>query len=160
MDANALKCEIKRNGLTLRQAAKKIGISETTMTRKLKNGTFGLDEAEMLVALLGIKQPVKVFFPEWWKKQTAAALARNDRTGEMQPISEAEYDIMMLKGLLHYHERITYPVVFSWKPEECKPMDKYECPAMLALDHYRRALIEAIRCIETVHGLSDHDTQS
>ena len=76
-------------------------------------------------------------------------------TGEIRQISEAEYDIMMLKGLLNYHERITYPVVFSWKPEECKPMDKKDCPAMVALDQYRRALKEAIRCIETVHGLNE-----
>lgn len=62
MNVNALKGEIKRNGLTIAQTAKKIGISESTMSRKLKEGSFGLTEANALIGLLGIEHPENIFF--------------------------------------------------------------------------------------------------
>lgn len=62
MNVNALKGEIKRNGLTIAQAAKKIGISESTMSRKLKEGSFGLTEVNALIGLLGIEHPENIFF--------------------------------------------------------------------------------------------------
>ena len=62
MNANALRGEVKRNGLTLAEVAKSIGISESSMSRKLKNGTFCLDEAVKLVELLDIKEPTEIFF--------------------------------------------------------------------------------------------------
>jgi len=62
MNANALKGEIKRNGLTIAQTAKKIGISESTMARKLKNGSFGIEEAVKLIKTLDIKDAAGVFF--------------------------------------------------------------------------------------------------
>ena len=62
MDANMLRAEIVRNGMTQRTLAKKIGVSESTFIRKMKAGTFGIDEAELMINILGISDPVAVFF--------------------------------------------------------------------------------------------------
>lgn len=59
---NELKGEIKRNGLTLAETAKLIGISETTLWRKMKNNSFNLNEANALVRVLGIADPGHIFF--------------------------------------------------------------------------------------------------
>lgn len=61
MNVNALKAEFKRNGLTQAEVAKKIGISETTMSRRMKMQDFGLDEAERLIKLLHIQNPGDIF---------------------------------------------------------------------------------------------------
>lgn len=62
MNVNALKGEIKRNGMTLAETAAKIGISESSMYRKMKNNTFGLCEAEKLITVLHIEKPEDIFF--------------------------------------------------------------------------------------------------
>lgn len=59
---NALKAEIIRQGKSNKEMAKLIGVSETTFWRKLKNGTFGIDEAAILVKELKIKNPTEIFF--------------------------------------------------------------------------------------------------
>ena len=64
MNAGALKAEIKAYGLTVAQVAGKLGISESTMYRKLRTGDFTLLEAEMLINLLNIWEPEKIFFRE------------------------------------------------------------------------------------------------
>lgn len=64
MNADALKAEIKAYGLTVAQVAGKLGISESTMYRKLRTGDFTLLEAEMLINLLNIWEPEKIFFRE------------------------------------------------------------------------------------------------
>lgn len=64
MNAGALKAEIKAYGLTVAQVAGKLGISESTMYRKLRTGDFTLLEAEMLINLLNIWEPEKIFFSE------------------------------------------------------------------------------------------------
>ena len=64
MNVNALKAEIVRNGYTMAQVAKLIGISETTMSRRLKKQDFGLDEAERLIDVLHIQNPGDIFLPK------------------------------------------------------------------------------------------------
>lgn len=64
MNTNALRGEIKRNGLTVAQTAKNIGISESTMARKLKEGSFCLAEVDALIGLLGIEHPEIIFFDQ------------------------------------------------------------------------------------------------
>lgn len=63
MNVNALRAEIVRNGYTVAQVAKLIGISETTMSRRLKKQDFGLDEAERLIDVLHIQNPGDIFLP-------------------------------------------------------------------------------------------------
>lgn len=62
MNANALRGEFKRNGLTQEQVAKEIGMSPKTLSIKLKKRVFGTDEAEKLIKLLNIKNPNEIFF--------------------------------------------------------------------------------------------------
>ena len=64
MNVNALKAEVVRNGLTMAQVAKLIGISKTTMSRRLKKQDFGLDEAERLIDVLHIQNPGDIFLPK------------------------------------------------------------------------------------------------
>lgn len=64
LNTKALKGEIKRNGLTIAQVAAEIGISESTMSRKLKYGSFGIEEAEKLISLLHIADPCAIFFAD------------------------------------------------------------------------------------------------
>ena len=63
MNVNALKAEFKKNGMTQAEVAEKIGMSETTMSRRLKKQDFGLDEAERLIKLLHIQNPGDIFLP-------------------------------------------------------------------------------------------------
>ena len=62
LDRNALKAEIVRNGLTQKEVAKMIGISEKTFISRMRKGAFGTDEAEIMIRLLGIKHPAEIFF--------------------------------------------------------------------------------------------------
>lgn len=62
LDRNALKAEIVRNGLTQKDVAKMIGISEKTFISRMRRGVFGTDEAEVMIRLLGIKHPAEIFF--------------------------------------------------------------------------------------------------
>jgi len=64
MNVNALKAEVVKNGYTMAQVAKLIGISETTMSRRLKKQDFGLDEAERLIDVLHIQNPGEIFLPQ------------------------------------------------------------------------------------------------
>lgn len=64
LNANALRAEIARNGMTQGQVAERIGMSATTFSQKIRNNGFGLDEADALIHLLGIQNPGAIFFSE------------------------------------------------------------------------------------------------
>lgn len=59
---NMLRAEIARNGLTQKDVAKSIGISANTFSKKMSDGSFGLAEANIMIDLLGIKNPEAIFF--------------------------------------------------------------------------------------------------
>lgn len=61
-NANALRAEIARNGLTQKDVAKSIGVTATTFSKKMKDGSFGIVEAKMMIDLLGIRNPDAIFF--------------------------------------------------------------------------------------------------
>ena len=61
-NANELKAAIARRGLTQKKLAEKIGMSEPTMNRKIKRGSFGLDEAQKIIDVLKIDKPEEIFF--------------------------------------------------------------------------------------------------
>ena len=66
--------------------------------------------------------------------------------------SHAEFQIHVLRGLLHYHERM----MMGHRKCPCGDCEasKYtdgDCPTAVVLDAYSDALKEAIRCIEIVH---------
>lgn len=62
MNVNLFKSELIKNGYTQASLAKKIGISQSTMNRKLRNNSFTIEEAEAIIKILGIAQPSSVFF--------------------------------------------------------------------------------------------------
>lgn len=62
LDRNALKAEIVRNGLTQKDVAKKLGISEKTFISRMKKGVFGTDEVEIMINELSITNPTEIFF--------------------------------------------------------------------------------------------------
>ncbi len=52
---------ISEKGLSQREVAKCLGITEKTFYSKMKKGVFGTDEAERMVRLLEIKDPASIF---------------------------------------------------------------------------------------------------
>ena len=62
LDRNALKAEMVRNGMTQKDIAKAIGISEKTFITRMKTGNFRFDEAQAIIDLLRIKNPAAIFF--------------------------------------------------------------------------------------------------
>lgn len=62
VNVNLLKAYMVKAGYTQKMLAKKLGISEQTLTRKLKKRVFGTDEAAKIVELLNISNPQAVFF--------------------------------------------------------------------------------------------------
>lgn len=64
VNVNLLKSYMAKAGYTQKELAKSLGISEQTLTRKLKKRVFGTDEAAKIVELLSIDDPKAVFFGE------------------------------------------------------------------------------------------------
>lgn len=62
MKINALKGCIASKGLTQSDVAKAIGVSQSTFSRKMKTGSFGLDEAQRLIKFLKIRNAADIFF--------------------------------------------------------------------------------------------------
>ena len=62
LNKNALKAEIVRNGLTQKEVAEMIGVSEKTFISRMQRGVFGTDEAEIMINRQGIKNPIDIFF--------------------------------------------------------------------------------------------------
>lgn len=57
-----LRGAIAKKGISQRQLAKSLGISEKTFYSKMKKGIFKSDEIEKMIILLDIKDPVNIFF--------------------------------------------------------------------------------------------------
>lgn len=64
LDRNALKAEMARNDITQKALAEKIGISEKTFISRMKKGVFGTDEAQIIIKVLKISDPVSIFFTD------------------------------------------------------------------------------------------------
>lgn len=62
VDTRKLRGLIAENGLTQRALAKRMGVAESTLYRKMKHGAFGLDEANELIEILHIANPTEIFF--------------------------------------------------------------------------------------------------
>lgn len=57
-----LRGVIAEKGLSQADVAKEIGISPKTFYEKMKNGVFGSDEIQVMIDMLGIEDPVSIFF--------------------------------------------------------------------------------------------------
>lgn len=53
---------IAERGMSQRQVANELGITEKTFYAKMKKGAFGTDEAEKMIHLLRIDCPAEIFF--------------------------------------------------------------------------------------------------
>lgn len=62
IDTNALKAAWVSKGLNQSDVAKMLGISEKTMSQKMKIGVFGSDEMEIMIDSLEISNPAAIFF--------------------------------------------------------------------------------------------------
>lgn len=61
MNRAKLKGIIAERGLSMREVAKELNMSEKTFYNKMKKGVFGTDEAEAMVVFLNINDPASVF---------------------------------------------------------------------------------------------------
>ncbi len=62
IDVNRLKASWVAKGKTQGEVAKALGITEKTMTLKIKKGVFGSDEIEKMIDFLDITNPSEIFF--------------------------------------------------------------------------------------------------
>lgn len=52
---------IAERGMSQRQVAETLGMNEKTFYAKMRKGVFGTDEAEQMIVLLNIDNPVEIF---------------------------------------------------------------------------------------------------
>ena len=57
-----LKGEIARAGYSQSKLANDLGISSKTFYSKMKKGVFNSNEIDAIIEILGIKNPVSIFF--------------------------------------------------------------------------------------------------
>jgi len=75
LDRREFKAAMARKGYSQKMLAKAIGVSEQTLTRKIKRGVFGTDEVSMIVSVLEIHDPGPIFFADevaQWATKTEA----------------------------------------------------------------------------------------
>lgn len=59
---NDLRAMMVQKGYTQSDVAKMLGISDNTLTSRLKRGVFNSDEMYKLIDILDIKNPSEIFF--------------------------------------------------------------------------------------------------
>ena len=57
-----LRSAMALKGVNHDELAKAIGMSRSTLWRKMNNGNFGLNEAERICDFLDVKRPEDIFF--------------------------------------------------------------------------------------------------
>lgn len=62
VDTKKLIGIIYERGMSQRKVAKSIGMTEKTFYTKMKKGVFDSDEIEQMIDMLGIENPVEIFF--------------------------------------------------------------------------------------------------
>ena len=62
LDVKSLKAEMVRNGYTQKSLARAIGITPRTFATRLKTQDFGSKEIEIMIELLKLDEPMKIFF--------------------------------------------------------------------------------------------------
>lgn len=62
LDVKELKIEMVRNGYTQKSLAAALGMSSRTFTNRLKTGDFGSKEIELMMDLLHLEEPTRIFF--------------------------------------------------------------------------------------------------
>ena len=73
VNVNLLKSYMVKAGYTQKMLAQELGISEQTLTRKLKKRVFGTDEASKIVELLSIDNPQAADVGQLGRRETQRA---------------------------------------------------------------------------------------
>lgn len=62
---NRFRAQLALRGVTLKELAEMLGISEPTVYRKInRNGDFAREEIEKMIRLLRIENPMHIFFAD------------------------------------------------------------------------------------------------
>ena len=61
VETNKLRGILAERGMSQRQVARQLGMTEKTFYSKMKRGVFGTDEVEKMINLLSIKNPIEIF---------------------------------------------------------------------------------------------------
>lgn len=64
IDTNCLRGLLARKGLSQRRMAEILGITPKTFYEKMKKGVFDSDEMMQMITILGINDPMPIFFVE------------------------------------------------------------------------------------------------
>lgn len=62
INTSKLKGVIAENGISQRELASKLGMQPETFYRKMKKGVFDSDEINEMILILGIEDPIAIFF--------------------------------------------------------------------------------------------------
>lgn len=62
INRNLIRAKIVENGMTQKDLAKAMQMSEKTFCLKMKSGKFGIDEADKMIGILKIENPERYFF--------------------------------------------------------------------------------------------------
>ena len=62
VDTDKLRGAIAEKGLSQRKVAETLGITGKTFYDKMKKGVFSSAEIDAMIGLLGISDPMKIFF--------------------------------------------------------------------------------------------------
>lgn len=61
-DINLLKAEIVRNGYNLSTLAEEVGMTVSTLSRRIKKDNFNSNEVTKIIEVLNIDNPTEIFF--------------------------------------------------------------------------------------------------
>ena len=64
INTQALRGIIAEHGMSGVSVAKELGIAPKTFYDKMKKGVFGSDEIEIMIRVLDIKDPARIFFAQ------------------------------------------------------------------------------------------------
>lgn len=62
MNANLLKAEIVKNGMSQKEFCKAVNMAQSTFIRKIKKGVFNTDDIKKMISVLNLKNPDQIFF--------------------------------------------------------------------------------------------------
>lgn len=62
IDTDKLRGKIVEKGMSQREMARRLGMSEATFYRKIKERRFDSDEMENMITILNIDNPGEIFF--------------------------------------------------------------------------------------------------
>lgn len=65
VDTNKLRGKIAEKGLSQRDVAQALGISDATFYRKMKEKKFDSSEISKMINVLEIENPIEIFFAEF-----------------------------------------------------------------------------------------------